>query len=80
MSFSIAFQTEIIKIKRSAAFWLCFIGSGFIPGILTLMYLLKPNEFLPRLKIQPWESHFLRGWQSFSVFLLPMFVILSGYG
>lgn len=76
MSFSIAFQTEVIKIKRSAAFWLCLIGSGFIPGIFTLIYLLKPKESLSRLKEQPWESHFLQGWQFFSAFLLPLFVIL----
>jgi lantibiotic transport system permease protein len=76
MSLSISIRTELIKAKRSSAFWLCLIGSGFIPGIFFLMYVLRPKNFIPRFKIQPWESHFLQGWQSFSAFLLPMFAIL----
>jgi hypothetical protein len=76
MSFAISVKTELIKTKRSSAFWLCLIGSGFIPGIFFLMYALRPDNIMPRLKVQPWESHFLNGWQSFSAFLLPMFVIL----
>jgi len=76
MSLSISVRTELIKAKRSSAFWLCLIGSGFIPGIFFLMFVLKPKNFIPRFKVQPWENHFLQGWQSFSAFLLPMFAIL----
>jgi len=76
MSFSIAVQTELIKAKRSSAFWLCLIGSGFIPGIHFLMYSLKPKDFVTRLKMHPWETHFMHCWQAFSAFLLPMFVII----
>jgi hypothetical protein len=76
MSFSISIRTELIKTKRSSAFWLCLIGSGFIPGIFFLMFVLRPKQFIPRFKEQPWDSHFIQGWQSFSAFLLPMFVIL----
>lgn len=76
MSLSVSIRTELIKTKRSSAFWLCLIGSGFIPGIFFLMYVLRPDRMLPRLKVQPWEAHFMQGWQSFSSFLLPMFVIL----
>ena len=76
MSFTISLQTEILKTRRSAAFWVCFLGSGFIPAIFTLMYSLRPEKFIGRFKIQPWESHFLSGWQAFSAFLLPVFVIL----
>lgn len=76
MSYAISLRTEILKTKRSAAFWVCFLGSGFIPAIFTLMYSLRPDNFVPRFKVQPWESHFTHGWQAFSAFLLPMFVIL----
>lgn len=76
MSYAISLRTEILKTKRSAAFWVCFLGSGFIPAIFTLMYSLRPKVFVPRFKVQPWESHFIHGWQAFSAFLLPMFVIL----
>jgi len=76
MSYSIALRTEIIKTKRSAAFWICFLGSGFIPGIFFLMYTLKPESFVTKYSKQPWETHFLGGWQAFSAFLLPLFVII----
>lgn len=76
MNFLVSLKTELLKTKRSAAFWVCFLGSGFIPAIFTLMYSFKPETFAPRLKVQPWESHFLHGWQAFSAFLLPMFVII----
>lgn len=76
MSYAISLRTELIKAKRSAAFWLCLVGAGFIPGIIFLMYLFKPKNFVPRFKLMPWENHFMHGWQAFSVFLLPMFVII----
>ena len=76
MSYTISLQTEILKTKRSAAFWVCLLGSGFIPAIFTLMYSLRPDKFVSQFKVQPWESHFISGWQAFSAFLLPMFVIL----
>ncbi len=28
------------------------------------------------MQVQPWELHFIQGWQAFAAFLLPMFVIL----
>jgi hypothetical protein len=28
------------------------------------------------MQLQPWELHFIQGWQAFAAFLLPMFVIL----
>ena len=76
MSYAISLGTELIKTKRSAAFWVCLLGSGFIPAIFTLMYSFNADKFVPKMKIQPWESHFLHGWQAFSAFLLPMFTII----
>lgn len=76
MSFPITLRADLIKTKRSAAFWLCFIGAGFIPSIFLIGYLVEPKKAAARLIIQPWESHFMNGWQSFATFLLPMFVII----
>ena len=76
MSYTISLRTEILKTKRSAALWVCFLGSGFIPAISTLAYSLNPKEFLIKYRAHPWESHFSQGWQAFSAFLLPLFVIL----
>lgn len=76
MSFPISLRAEIIKTKRSAAFWLSVIGAGFIPVIFFLMYFFRPEVFTVNLKNNSWENHFMTGWQALSAFLLPMFVIL----
>lgn len=77
MSLVIATRAELIKNKRSAAFWLCLIGSAFIPVIFFLGYIIRPDLNYQRLAAEPWQAHFGRGWQNFSAFLLPMFVILT---
>jgi lantibiotic transport system permease protein len=76
MSFLISTKAELIKTKRSASFWVCVLGSGFIPLIFLLAYTLAPEKNYPRLQLFPWAQHFGQGWQAFSSFLLPMFIIL----
>ena len=76
MNFITSTRAELLKTKRSAAFWLCVLGALFIPAIFFMMYYFKPEVFIPMLKADPWQSHFIRGWQSLSAFLLPMFIIL----
>jgi len=76
MSLLISLRTELIKTKRSAALWLAVLGAGMIPLIYFLFYFIKPARAAERLATVPWEAHFLQGWQAFSGFLLPMFVIL----
>lgn len=76
MSFLISTRAELIKTKRSATVWIVVLGSGFIPLIFLLVYTLAPEKNYPKMQILPWEQHFGGGWQAFSAFLLPMFVIL----
>lgn len=76
MSLLISTSAELLKTKRSAAFWLSVTGALFLPVIFFLMYYFKPAVFIPQLQPDPWTGHFLRGWQSLSTFLLPMFIIL----
>lgn len=75
MTFVSAIQSEILKTKRTASFWLSLIGAGFIPAIIFLVYILNPEESVPGLKNVPWKNHFHIGWQISSL-LLPMYVIL----
>jgi len=77
MSFAISLRSEIVKTRRSAAFWLSVIGASFIPFLFFLMYSFKPEVFTVQLKTKPWELHFQHGWEALSIFLLPMFVILT---
>lgn len=70
-------KIEWIKTRRTAAMWLTFLGAAFIPFISLLIYILKPEHFVKALKADPWQSHIFQSWQSASVFLLPMYVILT---
>jgi hypothetical protein len=79
MMFVATFRTELIKIKRSAALWVVILGAGFIPFVIMLSYVLQPRQNMKRLaryNPNPWIHHMENIWQSFSVFLLPLFIIL----
>lgn len=78
MSYAISLRTELIKAKRSAALWICILGAGFMPAIFTLVMILNPKEFLkePDFAANPWQALFGIAWQSFLIFLLPLFVII----
>lgn len=76
MSFVTSLQSEILKTKRTSSFWLSVIGAAFIPLILLLSYLSKPERIIPKLHFAPWPLHFAQGWQPLSSFLLPMYIII----
>jgi len=76
MSFIISTQSELLKTKRTAAFWLSMIGAAFIPAIFFLVYLLNSKKMILQFKMMPWEQHFGLGWNSLNSFLLPMYIIL----
>lgn len=76
MSFTLALQSELLKTKRTASFWLSILGAALIPTIFFLKCLLDPEEAAPEFKAAPWQTYFNIAWQSLSTFLLPMFIIL----
>lgn len=76
-TFVTSIKAECLKTKRTAAMWLTLIGAAFIPFISFLIYILKPEHFLKILSADPWQAHIHQSWQSASVFLLPMYVILT---
>lgn len=79
MSFAATFKTELLKTKRSAALWFCVLGAGFVPFVMMLSYLFKPEGNIYRLyknNKNPWVFHIGNLWQAFSIFLLPMFIII----
>lgn len=75
-TFFISVQTEFMKIRRSAAFWLVIAGGAFLPVLLVLMYLTKPGQFEKELGTDPWMAHLMTGFRGGSFFLWPMFIIL----
>ncbi|TCJ18636.1 hypothetical protein EPD60_03815 [Flaviaesturariibacter flavus] len=76
MSLAISFNSEMLKTRRTAAFWMSVAGAAFIPCIFLLIYLTKPDKMIPKLELGGWTMHLQMGWQSLSSFLFPMYVIL----
>ena len=74
MNFIIDTQTEVIKTKRTASFWLSVMAAGFIPTLLFLGYFFEP-EVSKELSAAPWQRHFFIGWQPLML-LFPMYIIL----
>ncbi|CAN5702222.1 hypothetical protein BH10BAC2_BH10BAC2_15270 [soil metagenome] len=73
-----SFQSEWLKIKRSAASWLVIIGGGFIPVIMLIAFfanLEKARQAYSSGKY--WLSYNQQSWQFMAMFLLPMGVILA---
>ena len=75
-TFLISLQTECMKIRRSAAFWLVIAGSAFLPLLIFLMYVTRPDVFVKQLGKDMWMGHLMRGFEGASFFLWPMFIII----
>lgn len=76
MNLIISTEAELLKTKRSASFWLSIIGAAFIPTLLFIALFTDPNT-TKNLAKEPWNKFFNMGWQILSVFLLPMYIILT---
>ncbi len=77
-SFIYSFQSEWLKTRRSLASFLVIFGGFFIPIIMTISRLLRP-EAIEKQSASPvfWEKIFNNNWQSMAMFLLPMGVVLA---
>ena len=73
ITFIHSLQSEWLKKKGSLASWMVIIGSFFLPIILTLVQIFRPDK-LPAKYAAPdfWELHFKNLWQSMNIMLLPM--------
>lgn len=71
-------QSEWMKTKRSAAFWLVLLGGFFTPAILCLIYMVYIEKVAPAYA-EPkfWIKWYLNGWESMAYLLLPMGIVLA---
>src|SRR5215203_2503002 len=76
MSFAISLQSEVLKTKRSASFWLSMIAAAMMPILFLLVHYFEPQGALKALEKDPWGTQFMWGWQSRNFFIFPLFVIL----
>jgi hypothetical protein len=73
-----SFSAEWLKKRRSFSAWLVWVGAFFIPFINTIIFLTYPNQ-LKKLHAAPdfWQALFLKSWETMSVMLLPMGIVLA---
>src|SRR5215203_2661196 len=76
MSFAISLQSEVLKTKRSASFWLSMIAAAMMPILFLLVHYFEPQGALKALEKDPWGTQFMWGWQSRNFFIFPLFVVL----
>lgn len=72
-------RAEFLKTKRTSAFWIAFLGAGFIPFILLIAMLAKSKNFMAQMNNpeigNAWTSFMNNNWQVTAAFLMPMVVI-----
>ena len=69
-------RAEFLKCQNTAAIWITVAGAAFIPLVNMLKCLLRPDYFVPKLKVNPWTIFIEYNWQIAAGFLLTMYVIL----
>ena len=79
MKFIYSFQSEWQKKKRSLSSWLVIVGAFFTPTIIIISRLVR-SKGLAQLNSSPefWENLWHSAWESMSIFLLPIGIILAG--
>ncbi|WP_019946249.1 ABC transporter permease [Hymenobacter aerophilus] len=76
--FGRALAADTLKLRRTAALWLA-LGGGALPVLLNLLIFYFKGQFIVKAGDNPWPQYIGMSWQTASVLLLPMFlVLLSG--
>ena len=78
MNLLISTQTELLKTKRSAAFWLSIIAALFLPTLFSIGYSVESASIIKQISKMgnAWNFHLGNAWQVANAFLFPMFIIL----
>lgn len=72
----ISTKNEVLKLKRTFAFWLTIISAMFIPGIYLIYYLLKYESLIPDDGVNPWDKFLIDQIMSAASLLIPLFIVL----
>mgnify|MGYP005991360023 CR=1 FL=1 len=69
-------KNELIKLKRTFAFWLTIISAIVFPFLFFIAYFLKHKAQIPKAGINPWEKFMTIQIENSIPFLIPMFIVL----
>lgn len=75
-SFIINTKAEMLKCRKTAAYWLTILAGTFVPIVTWIMLVARQEHFTRMFKTDAWQSLLMRNWQPAAAFFLPMYVIL----
>lgn len=68
-------SADYLKLRRTAALWLALAG-GALPVLLNFLIFYFKGQFILKPGENPWPNYIGMSWQTASVLLLPLFVVL----
>jgi hypothetical protein len=75
MNLAITFRSELLKTKRTSAFYLTLFG-GFLGTFLEVLEMLSENESVQRFDGDPWQIYFAITIRMTVGVMLPLYIIL----
>ena len=69
-------KNELIKLKRTFAFWLTIISALLFPLLFFIAYMIKHNTLIPEIGINPWDKFMTMQIENSIPFIIPMFIVL----
>lgn len=69
-------KNELIKLKRTFAFWLTIISALIIPLLFFIVYAVKHAKLAPGAGVNPWDKYMLNQVKNSIPFFVPIFIVL----
>ncbi|WP_435264201.1 ABC transporter permease [Tenacibaculum sp. nBUS_03] len=69
-------KNELIKLKRTFAFWLTIISALIIPLLFFIAYAIKHAKLVPGEGVNPWDKYTLNQVENSIPFFVPLFIVL----
>ena len=69
-------RNELIKLKRTFAFWLTIISALLFPMLFFIIYFFENKSLTPETGINPWDKFMTLQIQNSIPFFIPIFIVL----
>jgi len=69
-------STEFIKSRKTFAWWLVILGSGFMPVFVSFVFLSKWERLVPQPGHNPWDDFTEMSWKGMGFLYTPFFIVL----
>ena len=74
--YTASLKNELIKLKRTFAFWLTIISAVLFPILFFIAYIFERETLVPAAGINPWEKFMVTQIENSTPFFIPMFIVL----